>query len=103
MQALQNLPSSHRSHIEVLLKHFIPTIIYNFITNTLCCYGNDKDDHVSFDYSGDVLIFLSLSLKTMMGILYVFFRVGNIVTFIIFVLWTFLISIFLAPFFHQRL
>ena len=39
------------------------------MTNTLCYYGNDKDDNVSFYYSGGFLIVLSLSLKIMMEIL----------------------------------
>ena len=43
----------------------------------------DKDDNVSFYYSGGFLIFLSLSLKIMMEILNDFLRVGNILTFFI--------------------
>ena len=78
MQALQNLPSSHRFHIEVLFKHFFSTIVYDFITNRLCYYGNVKDDNVSFYYSG--------GLKIMMEIMKNFLRVGNIVAFIISIL-----------------
>ena len=44
--------------------------------------GNDKDDNVTFYYSGGFLILLSLSLKIMMEILNDFLWVGNIVTFI---------------------
>ena len=53
------------------------------MTNTLCYYENDKDDNVSFYYSGGFLIVLSLSLKIMMEILNDFLPVGNIVTFLI--------------------
>ena len=68
--------------MEGLFKHFVSTIVYDFIANTLCYYENGKDDNVPFYYSRGFLILLSLSLKIMMEILNDFLWVGNIVTFI---------------------
>ena len=48
--------------------------------------GNDKDDNVFTYYSGSFLILLTLSLKIIIEILNDVLRVGNIVTFIIFIL-----------------
>ena len=85
MQALENLPSSYRFHIEKLFKNFVSAIVYDFITNMLNHYGNDKDDNVSFYYSGGFLRSLLL-LLIIMEILNDIFRVGNIVTIIISIL-----------------
>ena len=46
----QNLPSSHRFHIEVPYKHFISTIACHLISNRLYHYGNKKDNNVSLFY-----------------------------------------------------
>ena len=98
-----NLPLSHKFHIEVLFKHFISTVVYDFLTNLLYYHGNDKDDNVYFHYSGGFLILLLLSLMIMMGVLNDFLRFGNTVTLFISVLQTFLICSFFLPFSHQRL
>ena len=86
------------------LKVSFSTIAYDFITNTLYYHGNDKDDNVSFYYSGDFLILLLLSsLLIMMEILNDFLRVGNICNLYYFYTIDFLICIFFVPFSHQRL
>ena len=66
-----------------------------------CYYGNDKDDNVSFVILETFWYYYHL--KIMMEILNNFLPVGNVITFIISILQTFLICIFFAPFLHQRL
>ena len=45
------------------------------MTNMLCYYESDKDDNVSFYYTDNFLILLSLSLKIMTEILSDFLRI----------------------------